>query len=68
MKYQIIIDPTAQGSVELARQLSTVGDVDMPTANQIIVQGTDNAVHHITDEFPQVVMKVEQCHERHHRS
>lgn len=57
---EIIIDQTAQDSLALIEQLQNIGIVQNHGDSIWTVTGaTENAIFSVTDQFPQVIMKVE---------
>jgi len=58
-KMQIFVDPTAEESLALARELATAGSTEMPTSSQILVEGDERDIVLIADQHPAAVLKME---------
>ena len=56
---QIIVDETAQESLAFLQRLQSLGEVERPAEGIYIVDGPENLIMKLTDQFPNAVIKAE---------
>jgi len=64
MTMQVIVSQEAEGSLELIQRLAAVGEVNHLGDGFYTVEATDNQVYDLTNEYPEVVVKVERMNRR----
>lgn len=58
-KMQIFIDPTAEESLALVRELATAGATEMLSSSEVIVEGDARDIVMIADQHPAAILKME---------